>query len=195
MSYSIGARHSQAFLACWRFRRCARCRRRSSRLISEIFQVIFDLMVVLDPGPHLLYLLRRHDATGGSSWPQGDGEIPHWPMPLAFGALAGRISAGDVSFHQRTAQRFGDRRELLGQTLAALTQGQFRKSPQLTTCLHLSAGIRREAHFAKSESPRMRIPPYFTDSEGNPFPVRSSCYRLPRVPRELGMGSGRTRRP
>ena len=41
--------------------------------------------------------------------------------------------------------------------------------------------------FAKSESPRMRIPPYFTDSEGNPFPVRSS-WRTSSVDREEGSG-------
>jgi hypothetical protein len=35
-------------------------------------------------------------------------------------------------------------------TLAALTQGQFRKSPQLTTCLHLSASIRRKHPFLPS---------------------------------------------
>jgi hypothetical protein len=49
-------------------------------------------------------------------------------MPLAFGALAGRVSAGHVSFHERTSQSFGDRRELLCQTLPALVQGQYRKS-------------------------------------------------------------------
>jgi hypothetical protein len=38
----------------------------------------------------------------------------------------------------------------LGQTLAALTQGQFRKSPQLATCLHLSASIRRKHPFLPS---------------------------------------------
>jgi hypothetical protein len=65
---------------------------------------------------------------------------------------------------------------LLGQTLAALTQGQFRKSLQLATCLHLSASIRRKHPFLPSpnlqgcESPLTSL-----ISEGNPFPVQSSC--------------------
>jgi hypothetical protein len=48
-------------------------------------------------------------------------------MPLASGALAGRIPAGDVSLDQRAAQGFSDRRKLLSQTLRALAPSYFRK--------------------------------------------------------------------
>ena len=96
--------------------------------LRDLFKMIFDLVVVLDPTPHLVYLFSWNDTAGRTSTPQGDGQIPHWPMPLAFGAPAGGVAAGDVSFHQRTAQGFGDRRKLLGQTLPALAQGQFRQS-------------------------------------------------------------------
>src|SRR6516165_5199459 len=113
--------------------------------LGDFFEVIFDLVVVLDPAPDLFYLFTRNDAAGGSSPSQRDREIPHRPMPLASGALAGRIPAGDVSLDQRAAQRFSDRRKLLGQTLPALAQSQFRKSLEPATCLHLSASIHQNA--------------------------------------------------
>lgn len=71
-------------------------------------------------------------------------------MPLPFGALAGRIPAGDVSLDQRAAQGFSDRRKLLGQTLPALAQSQFRKPFEPNACFHLSASIHQNALFSAS---------------------------------------------
>jgi hypothetical protein len=95
--------------------------------LRDLFQVIFDLVIILDPAPDLVHLLSRNDAAGCTSAPQRNGEIPHWPMPVAFGAFAGRIPAGNVSFDQRASQGLGHRRKLLGQTLPALAQSQLRK--------------------------------------------------------------------
>src|SRR5205085_9093576 len=95
--------------------------------LRDFFEVIFDLVVILDPAPDLIYLLGRNDGAGRASAPQSNGEIPHWPMPLALGAFAGRIPASDIAFHSRTPQGLRHWRKLLGQTLPALAQGQFRQ--------------------------------------------------------------------
>src|SRR6516165_4501450 len=128
--------------------------------LGDFFEVIFDLVVVLDPAPDLVYLFTRNDAAGGSSPSQRDREIPHGPMPLASGALAGRIPASDVALDQRATQGFSDRRKLLGQTLPALAQSQFRKPLEPATCLHLSASIHQNAlPFCKGEFKTCEFPP------------------------------------
>src|SRR6516225_6926462 len=128
--------------------------------LGDFFEVIFDLVVVLDPAPDLVYLFTRNDAAGGSSPSQRDREIPHWPMPLTSGALAGRIPAGDVSLDQRAAQGFSDRRKLLRQTLPAMAQSQFRKPLELATCLHLSASIPKNGlPFASANFQTCEFPP------------------------------------
>jgi len=69
-------------------------------------------------------------------------------MPLAAGALAGRVSAGHIPFHQGTAQNLRYRREEFGQTLAALAQGQRGESTWSAICLHLSASLPENQPFA-----------------------------------------------
>ena len=77
-------------------------------------------------------------------------------MPLPAGALAVRVSAGQVSL---PSQDLADRRKLLGQTLPALAQGQFGNSAEPFTCFHLSASalqnrpLGEDANLATCEFP------------------------------------------
>src|SRR6267154_242382 len=96
--------------------------------LGNFFEMILHLVVVLDPGADFRHFLLGDDAARGAAASQSNGQIPDRPMALAFGALAGRISAGYISLHQRTAQDLGYRWEQFGQTLAALAQGQRGKS-------------------------------------------------------------------
>lgn len=109
--------------------------------LRDLFEAIFHLVIILDPAPNPIYLLGRNNPAGRMSASKRDSEIPHWPMPLAFGALAGGISAGDVPFHQRASQGLGHGRTLLSQILPALAQGGFRKPSQIVICFHLSESI------------------------------------------------------
>ena len=84
-------------------------------------------------------------------------------MPLPLGALAGWVAAGHIAFDQRTAQRLGNRRKLMRESLSALAERQFGESGQLATCLHLNASIRQHsspnanANLLECESPPMYL--------------------------------------
>jgi len=81
-------------------------------------------------------------------------------MPLPFGTLAGGIAAGDVALYQRAAQDLGHRRQLFGQTLPALTEGQFRESAQTAACLHISASLHQNQPLGASANlTRCEFPP------------------------------------
>ena len=88
--------------------------------LGDFFQLIFQLVVVLDPATDLFHFLRGNDAACGTPAAERHGEVPDWPMTFPFGAFACWISAGHIPFHQRSPQDVGDRRKLLGQTLTAL---------------------------------------------------------------------------
>ena len=96
--------------------------------LGDFFQVVFQLMVVLNPTPHLVEMFAGDDTARRAASSQGDGEVPHWAMPLTARALAGRVTAGHVAFDQRTTQDVGHRRQQLSQPLPTLTQGELGKS-------------------------------------------------------------------
>ena len=54
--------------------------------LRDFFEVTFNLVVVLDPAPNLVYFLTWNEDAGSPS--QRDCEIPQWSVPLAFGAFA-----------------------------------------------------------------------------------------------------------
>jgi hypothetical protein len=93
--------------------------------VGDLFEVILQLVVIVDPTSHFGYSLCRHDSAGCATWPQGDRQVPARPVPLSLGALASGISAGHVALQQRPAEDLSDWRQLLGKTLAALAQNQF----------------------------------------------------------------------
>src|SRR5579864_1448924 len=68
--------------------------------LGDLFQVIFQLVVVLNPATDFIQLRRRDDSAGRASAPQGDGQVPNRSVPLAPGALASWISAGHVALYQ-----------------------------------------------------------------------------------------------
>src|SRR3989442_7450404 len=77
---------------------------------GNLFELIFHLVVVLDPAADFRHFLLGDDAACGMATSQSNGQIPDRPMPLALGALAGWISAGHISLHQRSAQNLCYRR-------------------------------------------------------------------------------------
>src|ERR1700756_5193158 len=72
--------------------------------LGDLFDVVLQLVVVLDPVADFSHLLLGNDAAGRPPSAQSNGLIPDRPMPLALGAPASWISAGHISLHQRTAQ-------------------------------------------------------------------------------------------
>ena len=91
--------------------------------LGDLFDVVFQLVVVLDPAANFSHLLLGDDSPGSTPGAQRDRQIPHRPMPLTASALAGRVPTGHVSFHEGTSQDLGDRREQFREALAALAQG------------------------------------------------------------------------
>src|SRR6266853_1285537 len=121
--------------------------------LGDFLQVIFDLVIVLDPTPDFSYLLRRNDSPGRPPGPQRDCQIPHRSMPFALGAFARRISAGYIPLDQGSPQYVGDRGKLFGQTLPTPAQGQFGKPAESVTCLHLSASLHQNRRSAPDANP------------------------------------------
>ena len=155
--------------------------------------MVLQLLVVCDPAADLLHLLAGNDPAGGASRPQRYRQIPDGSMPLPLGTLAGRIPAGDIAFHQGATEDLGDRRELFGQTLPALAEGEFGDAPESTTCLHISAsihqnrGLRASANLLRCEFPptvliqkerKLACEVPAGGAAGGPRP--SSCRRQPR---------------
>jgi hypothetical protein len=93
---------------------------------GDLFQVILELVIVLDPTADLLDLLVGNDSARCASASESDGQVPYRPMPFTFRALAGGVSTGYIALDQRSSEDIGDRRKLMSQTLPALAQGQFR---------------------------------------------------------------------
>src|SRR5260370_40774052 len=87
--------------------------------LGYLFDVILQLVVVLDPATDFRHFLHGNDSAGRAATSQSNGQIPDRPMPFTFGAPAGGISAGHLSRHQRTAQNLGHEREPSRQDLAA----------------------------------------------------------------------------
>src|ERR1700687_2646816 len=52
--------------------------------LGDSFQVIFDLVVVLDPAADLFHLIRGNDSPGRAPWPQRDRQMPQRSMPFAL---------------------------------------------------------------------------------------------------------------
>jgi hypothetical protein len=92
---------------------------------GDLFQVILEFVIVLDPTADLLDLLVGNDSARCASAPESDGQIPYRPMPFTFRALAGGVSTGYIALDQRSSEDIGDGRKLMGQTLPALAQGQY----------------------------------------------------------------------
>src|SRR5437016_12051154 len=67
--------------------------------LGNLFEVILHLVVVLDPAADFRRSLLGNDAACGTTTSQSNGQIPDRPVPLAAGALAGRVSAGHISLH------------------------------------------------------------------------------------------------
>ena len=61
--------------------------------------MVFQLVVVRNPGANLGKVFLGDDATRGSAPPQGYGEVPNRTMSLAARALAGRIATGHVALY------------------------------------------------------------------------------------------------
>ena len=95
---------------------------------GDLLQVIFHLLVILNPLADLLHLIAGDDSTSRFSGSKGDRQIPYGTMPFPFGALASRVAAGHIAFDQRSTQGLSDRRKLVGKTLPALAESQFGKS-------------------------------------------------------------------
>jgi hypothetical protein len=93
--------------------------------VGNLFEVILQLMVVVDPSPNLVHFLLRHGSTGGAAWPQGNRQVPIRPVPFSFGTFASGVSASDVPFQQRPSKNLRDWWQLLRKALAALAQSQF----------------------------------------------------------------------
>ena len=70
--------------------------------LGDLFQVVLQLVVVLDPTADFSHLLLGNDSTGGASAPQSDRQIPDRAMPLAASAPSGRVPAGYITLDQRT---------------------------------------------------------------------------------------------
>src|ERR1700688_2009285 len=64
--------------------------------VGNLFEVILQLMVVVDPSPNLGHFLLRHGSTGSAAWPQGNSQVPIRPVPFSFGTFASGVSASDV---------------------------------------------------------------------------------------------------
>src|ERR1051326_1558499 len=71
---------------------------------GDLLQVIFHLVVVLNPTADLLHLIAGDDSTGRFSGSQGDRQIPYGAMPLPLSALTSWVAAGHISFDQRSTQ-------------------------------------------------------------------------------------------
>ena len=70
--------------------------------LGNLFDVLFELVVVLDPAADFRRLLLGNDSPGSAAAAQRDRQILHWPMPLAASALTSRVPAGHISLDQRT---------------------------------------------------------------------------------------------
>src|SRR5213594_4112163 len=81
--------------------------------VGNLFEVILQLIVVVDPTSNFGHFLFRHDSAGRAAWPQGDGQVPDRPVSLSLGTFAGGIPAGDVTLHQRPSEDLSDWRQLL----------------------------------------------------------------------------------
>src|SRR6266487_2534409 len=68
--------------------------------LGDLFQVVFQFVVVFNPAANLVHILLAYDAPRGAALSQGDRQIPYWPVTFATRALAGWIATGDVSFDQ-----------------------------------------------------------------------------------------------
>src|SRR5258708_5331714 len=115
--------------------------------LGNLFEVILHLVVVPNPAANSRHFLLGDDAACSAAASQSDGQIPDRPMPLALSAFAGRVSAGHISLHQRTAQNLRDGWKQFRQTLTPLAQGQVRKPAEPLACLHLNASIRSKRLF------------------------------------------------
>ena len=89
--------------------------------------MVFQLMVVRNPGSNFREVFFGDDATGRSAPSQRNGEVPNRTVSLATRALAGRVPTSHVALNYRPAQDLRYRRQQFGQALLALTQGEFRK--------------------------------------------------------------------
>ena len=113
--------------------------------VGDLLQPLFHLVIVFDPAADLLDLIGGHRAAGSMGLVQGDAQIPGWPMPLATGAFAIRLAAGQVAFHQRAAQDLAERRQKFRQALAATAQGQHGELRQLLSYSHMAVSIITQA--------------------------------------------------
>src|SRR5580704_1129147 len=91
--------------------------------LGDLFDVVFQLVVVLDPASDFRHFLLWNDSAGGAAAAQGYRQIPHRPMPLAASAFTGWVPAGHISLQQRPSQNLRDRRQQLRKALATLAQG------------------------------------------------------------------------
>src|SRR6266481_1193495 len=68
--------------------------------LGDLFQLVFQLVVVFNPSTNLTKLRLGNDAAGCAARPQCDSQIPHRAVSLTTGALARRVAAGYVALHQ-----------------------------------------------------------------------------------------------
>ena len=94
---------------------------------GDLLQVVFQRMVVLNPGANPLDMLGADDAARCAACSQGDGEVPHRTVSLAACALTRGITAGHIALDQRAAEDLRHRRQEFCQSLLTLAQGEFRK--------------------------------------------------------------------
>src|ERR1043166_4495319 len=109
--------------------------------IGDLLQVLFHLVIVLNPPADLLDLIARHSATGAMRLVQGHAQIPYRPVALATGTFAVRIAARQVALHQGAAKYFCQRRQDSGETLAPIAQGEIGEFGQFLSFSHIAARI------------------------------------------------------
>jgi hypothetical protein len=109
--------------------------------VGDLLQALFDLMIVLNPTADLFDLLGRHRAANPMRLVQGHTQIPYWSMALTAGAPAVQIAAGQIALHQGTPQNFAERGQNLGETLAAIPQGERGEFGEVLSFSHMTASI------------------------------------------------------
>src|SRR5207302_9886942 len=82
--------------------------------VGDLLQVLFHLVIVLNPPADLLDLIAWHRATRPMRLVQGHAQIPYWPVALATSTFALGIAAGQVALHQGTTKYFSERRQDFG---------------------------------------------------------------------------------